>query len=119
MPGLALDAMVKGWAESKSQLAPTFNGEAYWNGGWSMVGIVSILIGMQFAQFAIYAHRYLSKGDIRYFFIALMGIQFGLTVENWIIAKYVGGYVTILCLWLIIKWLVPWKENTTTKITIQ
>ncbi len=113
--GLALDAMVKGLADSKSQLAPTFNGEAYWNGGWGMVGLVSILIGMQFARFATSAHRYLSKGDIRYFFIALMGIQFGLTVESWIIAKYVGGYVIILCLWLIIKWSVPWKEDNTSK----
>lgn len=106
--GIELDSMVKRLAQSRSSLAPTFNAEAYWNGGWWLMSVICALVGVQFAHFAVYARGYIGANDLRYLFVALAGVHFGLTIEAWIVSKYVGGYVTIWAIWFIIKRAIPW-----------
>ena len=74
-----------------------------------MVGLVCTIIGVEFAQLAVLARRNLLNGDIRYLLICFLGIQFGMVVELWIVMKYVGFYLTINIIWLIIKFFVPIK----------
>lgn len=109
--GLEFDALVKGLPTTASSLAPTFNGEAYWNGGWLFVIVVSSLIGVQFAHFSLASRKFLGKSDYRFLVVGLYGVQYGLSLEAWVIPKYVGGYVTIWILWEVIKRVVPWRPN--------
>jgi hypothetical protein len=108
--GLELDALVKN-RETNSSLAPTFNGEAYWNGGWWMVTFVSLVIGIQFAQFAVFSKKYLQQNDLRFLYVAIFGISFGLTIESWVVPKYVGGYITVWVMWFIIRRATPYGSG--------
>ena len=111
LAGNEFDALVKGSiGETTSSLAPTFNGEAYWNGGWTLVLIVSFLIGIQFAHFYLCSNYYLSKKDFRFLFMSLFSIQYGLQLESWILQKYVGQYVTLWLFWIIISKYFPWRR---------
>lgn len=90
-------------AQSQSQLAPTYTAEAYWNLGILGVVLVSILLGLECG----WATRQLGiamRGEDPSFFVIGMplAIMFAF-VESWIVATYVGGFVTLACIRLALR----------------
>jgi len=89
---------------ARSALAPTYSAEAYWNYGAVGVLIVSVLMGLQFGWLTkcwFYAVQGRGKA---YLAIAFPAVFLAFNVEAWIAASYVGGFVTLLIIWLIV-WL--------------
>ncbi len=90
------------WAtpEASSALAPTYNGEAYWNYGPVGVVIVSLLLGLQIGWLT-YRWHITNRGlDPAFFLIAFPASLWAMFVENWIAASYIGGFLTIVVIWL-------------------
>ena len=109
--GVELDAAVKNAPDSASSLAPTFNAEAYWNGGWFFVCLISFIFGLESSLYAYRAEKYLNNlSDLRYLPFAFLGIQFGTSLESWVIPNMVGGFATYLILWFIVSRLVRYPK---------
>ena len=86
--------------DTRSQLAPTYSAEAFWNYGWFGVVGVSAVIGLQMGWFS---RRWLNlvSGRRSGPGILVLSIPVALTafgVEQWIAASYVGGFVTLVVL---------------------
>jgi hypothetical protein len=98
--GTELDGQVYRRANSTSALAPSYTGEAYWNGGWVGVLIVSILLGLEIGWLTRKWVRFTREGmsQAGIFVFGVPTVLFGLWVENWIIPTYVGGFATLFVL---------------------
>jgi hypothetical protein len=107
--GLELDALFYNRLTRASFLAPTYTGEAYWNGGWFYLILISILVGLEIGWFTHKWNRFLSEG------FAHVGILifspavafFSVWVETWVVLSYVGRFVTLVILIKIVDFLVP------------
>lgn len=77
-------------------------GEAYWNGGWPMVGLASVCIGLLFAVLAALA-RQVMGGERWPFFIpcVFFGIQFGYRIDGWFVSDYIGQVPIFLAMFLL------------------
>jgi len=98
--GAQLDILFYSRTTGQSQLAPTYTAEAYWNSGWFGVLLVSILIGFELGWFTEKWHRF-TRGDSKQSGIIAFSIPvslFALWVEAWVVATYVGGFMTLLIL---------------------
>lgn len=95
------------WATTNAQsaLAPTYSAEAYWNYGPIGVGIVSLLIGLELGWLTRRWHVAAAGKDLAFFVIAFPTALWASFVESWIAASYVGGFVTLVLLWHIARFL--------------
>lgn len=93
-----------------SALAPSFNGDAYWNGGWTMVLLVSLYIGAFFTITSRNCIKHMSELDFRYLPIAIMGLNLGRYIEGFFTHSYIGGVVIMAVWWLILKRVFPVSE---------
>lgn len=92
-------------ADAQSALAPSYSAEAYWNYGPLGVLIVSIVIGLEIGWLTRGWHRASAGQDLAFFVIAFPVALWASFVESWIAASYVGGFVTIVLLWYIARFL--------------
>lgn len=107
--GNDLDGLFWGRTGDSSALAPTYNGEAYWNYGPKGVLIISVILGLQLAWFAHHAHLARIGKDPAYYFICVPAILVALYVETWITASYVGGFITLFLIYQVFRFLLPKK----------
>jgi len=100
-----LNKMVFGY--ESSALAPSFNGDAYWNGGWLGVIGVSLYVGIVIGFFSRISLKHLNLWDLRILPIAVAGINLGRYVEGFFASAFIGGVIIIGCTWLLIKIIIP------------
>ncbi|MCX7177153.1 MAG: hypothetical protein NT159_25190, partial [Proteobacteria bacterium] len=86
--------------DAESALAPTYSGEAYWNYGSAGVAVVSILLGLEFGWLTRRWHIAAKGLDPGYFVVALPVALWASYVETWVAASYIGGFLTLVILWL-------------------
>lgn len=87
----------------QTSLAPSYTGEAFWNYGPAGLIIVSLVLGLEIGWLAHHASLAMMGKDPAYFVIALPGILLAVNMESWIAASYLGGFVTLLVLYFIAK----------------
>lgn len=87
-------------SEATSALAPTYSGEAYWNNGPAGLVLVSILLGLEMGWLTRRWQIAASGDDPAFFLIAFPVSLWAVYVESWIAASYIGGFITIVVLWL-------------------
>lgn len=86
--------------EATSAIAPTYDGEAYWNWGPAGVVFISILIGFEVGLLTRGWHLAAKGKDPAFYLIAFPVALWASFVENWVAASYVGGFLTLLILWM-------------------
>ncbi len=86
-----------------SALAPTYNGEAYWNLGPLGLVLVSVLLGLEFGWFTRRWHMASRGRDPAFFLIAFPSAIWASYVETWIAASYIGGFLTFNVIWLVAR----------------
>jgi hypothetical protein len=86
--------------EGGSAQAPTYTGEAYWNYGWLGVVVVSILIGLELGWFTRkwLEFIYTPESGIGALIFCVPVAVSAFSVESWIAATYIGGFVTLAIL---------------------
>jgi len=89
-PGREFTSLVLGY-ESNTHSAPGIFGEAYWNGGWLMVLLVSAYVGFVFAGFVKFADQVIGNGQLEYLPVLFIGIAMGHSPDSWFAATYVGS----------------------------
>lgn len=93
-------------SEASSALAPTYTGEAYWNYGPIGLVLVSILLGLEFGWLT-YRWHFANRGlDPAFFLVAFPVALWATFVENWIAASYIGGFLTIVGIWIIARFFI-------------
>ncbi|MEI6234631.1 MAG: hypothetical protein WCT04_16370 [Planctomycetota bacterium] len=107
--GTNLNKLIIG--NDQTSIGGTIYGEAYWNGGWPMVLIVSTFVGAALFVLGQYSVYYLEVQDVRYVPIAMMGIFYGLDIQNWFIPAFVGTLPLFIGLWFFIKRLIRVKQT--------
>ncbi len=100
-----LNEMLLGYASSS--LAPSFNADAYWNGGWILAGIVSLYVGALFSVMSRLSLKYIGRLDFRYMPIAIWSITLGRYTEGFFASAFIGGVVIMIAWWLILKKILP------------
>lgn len=88
-----------GTSDVESALAPTYSGEAYWNGGTGGLVIVSLLLGLEVGWMTRRWQIAASGADPAFFLIAFPVALWGAYVESWIAASYIGGFITFVIIW--------------------
>lgn len=76
-----------------SQSAPTVFGEAYWNGGWVAVILVSSFMGMIYWGFESYARSRLNLLQLEFLPIIWLGVKAGIQHDGWFTPVAVGAVV--------------------------
>jgi len=74
-----------------SSSAPGAFAEAYWNGGWFMVVLSCVYLGLLFAGFSHYAVRHMALMDLSLLPVVFIGIRMGFRPDGWFAAEYVGA----------------------------
>jgi len=70
-------------------------GEAYWNGGWSMVVIVCVYVGVLFVVLGQFSMRMVATNQVSYMPVILVCITTGLRPDDWFVPAFVGSMVEI------------------------
>jgi hypothetical protein len=86
---------------ARSALAPTYSAEAYWNYGVLGVLVISALIGLQIGWLSKFWFLSIQGRVSSYIIVAMPAAFAGLSVERWIVATHLGGFVTLLVIWAI------------------
>jgi len=89
---------------TETATAPGFFAEAYWNGGWTLVLLLSLIIGVLFAGFAVFAEYVFNMSRYEYLPVVMIGIAVGYSPNDWFVATCVGSLVTAIVLYVIIKY---------------
>jgi hypothetical protein len=87
-PGAEFNELMSGSRNSSS--TPTVLGEAYWNGGWVAVVIISLFIGGILHIFERESLSAVQKLDIRYLPIVFGGLYMGARIDDWFGSIYIG-----------------------------
>ena len=90
-PGAGFYSKLSG--EKGASFSVGFFLEAYWNGGWLYVILVSIVIGWLLGGVTLFIANKLSAGNLWVFPIALLWIKSGGQVAGWILSEIVGPSV--------------------------
>lgn len=86
-----------------SALAPTYSAEAYWNYGPLGLIVVSVLLGLELGWFTRRWQLALAGRDSAFYLIAFPAALLASYVETWVAASYIGGFVTLVVIWLIAR----------------
>jgi len=70
--------------------APGFFAEAYWNGGWLLVSVTCLYVGIIFSIFVNYAVRQLAQNRYYLFPVVLSGMIMGFRPDGWFVMEYIG-----------------------------
>lgn len=68
-------------------------GEAYWNGGYTMMLVICSYIGLVFLLLSWLAVSFIERKQWIYFPLILSGIRIGLGIDQWIVPIYFGSLV--------------------------
>ena len=96
--------------EGGSAQAPTYTGEAFWNYGWLGVIAISILLGIELGWFTrkwlefIYDPE--SGPGILVYCVPVA--LFAFSIESWIAATYIGGFITLAILIQVTNLILPY-----------
>jgi hypothetical protein len=105
-PGQEFTIAVMGDDQGETSTAPGVFGEAYWNGGWMLVVIVCIYIGIVLAGFTIFAEQTMSARQYEYLPIVLTGLSMGYQPNDWFAVVYVGSLINALGLYVIFRFVI-------------
>jgi len=105
-PGQEFTIAVMGDDQGETSTAPGVFGEAYWNGGWILVVILCLYIGVLLAGFTIFAERTMSAGKYEYLPIVMTGLSMGYQPNDWFAVVYVGSLINALGLYVILRFIV-------------
>jgi len=78
-------------------------GETYWNGGWSLLFVVCIYVGILFAVFTRFSSKVIATEHALYIPIVFSGIMIGLSPDGWVVSTFFGGVIEILVLYLLLS----------------
>lgn len=107
-PGREFTALVTGIADVETATTPGSYAEAYWNGGWALVTIVSVYIGLVYAAFAAFSERVIATRRYEYLPIVLSGVTLGYKINDWFVGNYVGAVGIFVAMYLMLRFvLVP------------
>lgn len=95
-----------------TSIGATVYGEAYWNGGWLVVALASIFIGIVFSVLGKLSLYYMQAMDLRFLPVAVIGIYYGLAIQEWFVLTFVGGIPLFFGIWYFIKFLSPKRFAT-------
>ena len=95
------------YGHTGSSLAPSFNGDAYWNGGWLAVIFISLYVGVIIGFLSRLSLKYLFAFDFRILPIAIAGINLGRYVEGFFANAFIGGVIIMGCSWFLLKRILP------------
>ena len=91
--------------ESTTSTSAGIFGEAYWNGGWMLLTVLGILVGLVLAGIGAFSIRAIGDGKLAYLPVVFIGLVMGLRPDDWFVLVYLGGivqaamlYVSIHCL---------------------
>ncbi len=89
--GLDLDAQMSG-RKTMTFLGPTYDAEAYWNGGWLDVILISILLGCEIGWFTRKWNRFRTEGlsQVGALIFAVPILANMALLEGWVAITYVG-----------------------------
>lgn len=103
--GTMFNVEVTGNPQSKS--APGIFAEAYWNGGWTMVIVVSIYVGLLFVVLSHVAVRCFRRADYRWLPLVWSGMFMGLRVDEFAVSTYLGTWPIALSGCLVLYMVFP------------
>jgi hypothetical protein len=106
--------------EATSSTALGLFGETYWNGGWLLVLVVCIYVGMLFAVFTRFSAHVVAGERFLFVPIVFSGIMTGLFPDGWVVSTFFGGVLEIFVLYLILSVVRVWalvRPMTTTQLT--
>jgi hypothetical protein len=107
-PGREFTALVTGIADVETATTPGSYAEAYWNGGWGLLAIVSIYIGLVYAAFSAFSERVITTRRYEYLPIVLSGVTLGYKINDWFVGNYVGAVGIFAAMYLMLRFvLVP------------
>jgi hypothetical protein len=101
-PGRDLTKLLTG-DESLGHTGVGVFGEAYWNGGWTMVIAASAYLGILFASWGRFSASMVAEGRYEYMPLILMGIIAGLRPDDWFVSTYVGSLVEAMVLYAVLS----------------
>jgi hypothetical protein len=104
-PGREFTAIVTG-VEVESATAPGIFAEAYWNGGWILVVVVCLYVGVLFAGLTIFAERTVAAERYEYLPIVMIGFSMGYQPNDWFVVTYVGTLANMLVLYVLLRYVV-------------
>lgn len=90
-----------------SQTGVGIFGEAYWNGGWILVLLTGIVVGLEFAVFTRLALKEMAGTNFRWLPCAFIGVYMGLRPDDWFVTIYVGQAVICAAYFVVVKWFLP------------
>ena len=104
-PGQQFDTMWRDY-EFMSSLAIGFPAEAYWNGGWHMVALVGLYIGLMVGWFSRKWFLFRRDGWVHggVFFMSPLLVKSSIWVEANIVGAYIGGWVKYMLVILAIDY---------------
>jgi hypothetical protein len=104
-PGQEFTMAVTGEYEEGTYTAPGVFAEAYWNGGWCLVGLTCIYIGMLFVAFSRFAEQTIREQRFEYLPVVMTGLSMGYQPNDWFAMVYVGSVANVIALYLILRFL--------------
>jgi len=104
-PGREFTEVVTGY-ESETHTSPGFMAEAYWNGGWWLVVLVCLYVGVVLAGFTQFVRNAIGANRYEYLPIAMIGISMGYSPDSWFAATYVGSLAQVVGLYVVLRILV-------------
>jgi len=102
--GTEFNELVTGSAHSAS--AAGLFGEAYWNGGWPLVIISSIIAGFVYSIFTIMSIRHILEWNLAYLPVTFIGITMGMSPDNSFVTACIGTFVQAVILYISIRYLI-------------
>ncbi len=80
----------------KSSLAMTYNGEAYWNGGFLGLLIVSMVYGFEIGVLRVLLAKYILQKNRIIIILSPLIAFFGYSIESSFTAHKIGSFITLL-----------------------
>ena len=97
-----------------SSSAPGAFAEAYWNGGWLMVVLSCVYLGVLFTGFSYYAVRRMALMDVSLLPVVFIGIRMGFRPDGWFAAEYVGALAIAVVLHLALSMTIGYSARRET-----
>jgi hypothetical protein len=83
--------------------AAGFFAEAYWNGGWLLVVLTCVYVGVLFAWLSRAALRIIAHSEWVFLPCAFIGMSMGLRLDDWFAPTFVTGFLMYLVYYFIIR----------------
>ncbi len=104
-PGREFTEIITG-EETETATAAGFFAEAYWNGGWPLMFIISFIVALILSGFSIVAERFIVSGHYEYLPVIMIGITVGYSPCDWFVVTYIGPLVNAITIYMSMRYLV-------------